>query len=129
MRLGQFAINKRKGLAAALKSREGWAQGDMTKNNNASGFNALPAGIRFRNDGEYTELGTSAYFWAAEGGAGSGAAYWYVVSSKDEFKNEEDFDGNAFSLRCVKNKVPPKEVAPENVAQPPAATEVQSQQQ
>ena len=113
MRLGQFAINKRKGLAAALKSREGWAQGDMTKNNNASGFNALPAGIRFRNDGEFTELGTSAYFWAAEGGGGLGAAYWYVVSSKDEFKSEEDFDGNAYSLRCVKNKVPPK-AAPED---------------
>jgi len=73
----------------------------------------LPAGIRFRNDGEYTELGTSAYFWAAEGGGGSGAAYWYVVSSKDEFKNEEDFDGNAFSLRCVKNKVQPKAAAEE----------------
>ena len=60
VRLGQFAINKRKGLAAALKSREGWAQGDMTKNNNDS-------------------------------------------------------------LRCVKNKVPPKDAAPENA--------IQSQQQ
>ena len=60
-----------------------------------------------------------------------GAAYWHVVSSKDDFNNEEDFDGNAYSLRCVKNKVPPKEAAPENNAavQPSAATEVQSQQQ
>lgn len=131
MRLGQFAINKRKGLAAALKSREGWAQGSLTKNNNASGFNALAAGARFSSDGEFAELGSSAYFWAAEGGGGMGAAYWHVVSSKDDFNNEEDFDGNAYSLRCVKNKVPPKEAAPENNAavQPSAATEVQPQQQ
>ena len=130
MRLGQFAINKRKGLAAALKSREGWAQGSLTKNNNASGFNALAAGARFSSDGEFAELGSSAYFWAAEGGGGMGAAYWHVVSSKDDFNNEEDFDGNAYSLRCVKNKVPPKEAAPESdsAAQLPAATEQPQQQ-
>ena len=90
----------------------------MAKNNNASGFNVLPAGTRINADGEFTELGSSAYFWAAEGGGGMGAAYWYVVSSKEEFKNEEDFDGNAFSLRCVKNKVPPK--AGSEVPQQPA---------
>ena len=129
MRLGQFAINKRKGLAAALKSREGWAQGSATKNNNASGFTALAAGARFSSDGEFAELGSSAYFWAAEGGGGMGAAYWHVVSSKDDFNNEEDFEHNAFSLRCVKNKVPPKEAAPENNAAQPPATETQPQQQ
>ena len=117
MRLGQFAINKRKGLAAALKSREGWAQGSLTKNNNASGFNALAAGARFSSDGEFAELGSSAYFWAAEGGGGMGAAYWHVVSSKDDFNNEEDFEHNAFSLRCVKNKnVAPKIEATNNDA-------------
>ena len=107
-RLGQLAINKRKGLAASLKSREGWAQGDLTKNNNASGFSALPAGIRYSSDGEFAELGTSTYFWAAEGGGGMGAVYWYVVNNKDDFKAEEDFDKNAISLRCVKNKVVPE---------------------
>ncbi|WP_283429149.1 FISUMP domain-containing protein [Fibrobacter sp. UWB10] len=116
VRLGQFAVNKRKGLAAALKSRDGWVQGSLAKNNNASGFNALPAGARF-TDGEFTELGSSAYFWAAEGGGGMGAAYWYVLSSKDEFKSEEDFEHNAFSLRCVKNKnVAPKTEATNNDA-------------
>ena len=117
MRLGQFAINKRKGLAAALKSREGWAQGSVTKNNNASGFNALAAGARFSSDGEFAELGSSAYFWAAEGGGGMGAVYWHVVSGNDEFKSEEEFEGNAFSLRCVKNKnVAPKTEATNNDA-------------
>jgi uncharacterized protein (TIGR02145 family) len=102
-RLGQFAVNKRKGLAAALKSREGWAQGNLAKNNNASGFNAIPAGSRYI-DGEYAELGSSAYFWAAEGGAGMGAVYWNLINSKDNFTTAEDFEHSAFSLRCVKNK-------------------------
>ena len=116
-RLGQFAVNKRKGLAAALKSREGWAQGNLAKNNNASGFNALPAGSRYNNDGEFAELGSSAYFWAAEGGGGMGAVYWYVVGSKDSFSSEEDFDKNAFSLRCVKNRAVPQEATQETPAE------------
>ena len=116
-RLGQFAVNKRKGLAAALKSREGWAQGNLAKNNNASGFNALPAGSRYNNDGEFAELGSSAYFWAAEGGGGMGAVYWYVVGSKDSFSSEEDFDKNAFSLRCVKNRTVPQEATQETPAE------------
>ena len=100
--LGQFALNKRRGLGAALKSREGWAQGGAPTNN-ASGFNALPAGSRY-SDGEFAELGTSAYFWAAEGGGGLGAVYWNLINSKDAFTTEEDFEHSAFSLRCVKNK-------------------------
>lgn len=107
--LGQYAVNKRRGLGAALKSREGWAQGGAATNN-VSGFNALPAGNRY-SDGEFSELGSSAYFWAAEGGSGMGAAYWYLINSKDDFATAEDFDRLAFSLRCVKNKVVPVDTA------------------
>lgn len=107
--LGQYALNKRKGLAASLKSREGWVQGGGPANN-ASEFNALPAGSRY-NDGEYAELGSSAYFWAAEGGAGMGAVYWNLINSKDDFMTAEDFEHSAFSLRCVKNKVVPADSA------------------
>ena len=101
-KLGQFTISKRKGFTAALKSREGWAQGGVPANN-VTGFTALPAGSRY-NDGEYAELGTSAYFWAVEGGGGVGAVYWNIINSKDELSTAEDFEHTAFSLRCVKNK-------------------------
>jgi uncharacterized protein (TIGR02145 family) len=120
IRLGQFAVKKRKGLGAALKSREGWAQGGSPANN-ASGFNALPAGSRYSSDGEFAELGTSAYFWAADGGGGMGASYWYLVNSKDDFTTEEDFERTAFSLRCVKNKMPPKTAAEESSGAAPAS--------
>ena len=102
LRLGEYAVSLRKGLGAALKSRDGWAQGGEPVNN-ASGFNAIPAGSRYI-DGEYAELGSSAYFWAAEGGAGMGAVYWNLINSKDNFTTAEDFEHSAFSLRCVKNK-------------------------
>lgn len=102
LRLGEYAVSLRKGLGAALKSRDGWAQGGEPVNN-ASGFNAIPAGSRYI-DGEYAELGSSAYFWAAEGGAGMGAVYWNLINSKDDFTTAEDFEHSAFSLRCVKNK-------------------------
>ena len=102
LRLGKYAVGLRKGLGAALKSRDGWVQGGEPVNN-ASGFNALPAGSRYI-DGEYAELGSSAYFWAAEGGAGMGAVYWNLINSKDDFATAEDFEHSAFSLRCVKNK-------------------------
>ncbi|MCQ2104568.1 MAG: hypothetical protein MJZ26_02135 [Fibrobacter sp.] len=102
--LGQKALNMRRGgIGAAMKSKEGWARGGAPISA-ASGFNALPSGSRFA-DGEYLELGSSAYFWTAAGGDGMGGVYWYLVNNKDEFTSAEDFDNASFSLRCVKNKL------------------------
>lgn len=101
--LGQKALNMRRGgIGSALKSKEGWARGGAPISA-VSGFNALPSGSRFA-EGEYTELGTCAYFWAAQGGDGMGAVYWNVINSKDDFTSMEDFDNFSFSVRCVKNK-------------------------
>lgn len=88
-------------VAAALKMREGWVRGGAPISE-ASGFNAIPAGARY-NDGEFMELGTSAYFWEASGGGDTGAAYWNLINSKDDVMRAEDFENTAFSLRCVKN--------------------------
>ena len=102
----------RKGsVAAALKMREGWARGGAPISE-ASGFNAIPAGARY-NDGEFMELGTSAYFWEASGGGDTGAAYWNLINSKDDIMRAEDFENTAFSLRCVQDSPrPEKAVAP-----------------
>lgn len=104
--LGQKALNMRRGgIGSALKSKEGWVRGGAPISA-VSGFNALPAGSRFA-DGEYAELGTSAYFWAAQGGDGQGAVYWNMIHSKDDFASMEDFENFSFSVRCVKNKLMP----------------------
>lgn len=117
--LGQKALNMRRGgIGSALKDREGWVRGGAPISS-VSGFNARPAGSRFA-EGEYAELGTSAYFWEAQGGDGMGAVYWNLVNNRDDFTTAEDFDNFAFSLRCVKNKIiPPK--AEESKASEPSA--------
>lgn len=118
--LGQKALNMRRGgIGSALKSKEGWVRGGAPISA-VSGFNALPAGSRFA-DGEYAELGTSAYFWAAQGGDGQGAVYWNIIHSKDDFASMEDFENFSFSVRCVKNKLAPVKAAVESTAEVPAA--------
>ena len=89
-------------VAAALKTREGWNRGGAPITE-ASGFNAIPAGLRY-NDGEYMDLGSSTYFWETSGGyEGTGAGYWNLINARDEVMQAEDFDNMAVSVRCVKN--------------------------
>lgn len=90
------------GVGAALKNKEGWNEGGAPITAE-SGFNMLPSGSRF-GEGEYSELGSSAYFWVAQGGDGMGAVYWNMINAKNDFSQAEDFDGMSFSVRCVKNK-------------------------
>ena len=89
-------------IGSVLKNKEGWNNGGAPITAE-SGFNILPAGNRFA-EGEYTELGSSAYFWVAQGGDGMGAVYWNIINAKNSFSQAEDFDGMSFSVRCVKNK-------------------------
>jgi uncharacterized protein (TIGR02145 family) len=105
-KLMKDVASMRKGsIAAALKTREGWVRGGAPISE-ASGFNAIPAGARY-SDGEFMELGTSAYFWEASGGGDTGAAYWNLINSKDDVMRAEDFENTAFSLRCVQNAPAP----------------------
>lgn len=89
-------------IGSVLKNKEGWNNGGASITAE-SGFNILPAGNRFA-EGEYTELGSSAYFWVAQGGDGMGAVYWNIINAKNSFSQAEEFDGMSFSVRCVKNR-------------------------
>ena len=44
-----------------------WNNGDLENNSNfgTSGFNALPGGYRYANNGYYGYMGTSGYFWSS----------------------------------------------------------------
>ena len=100
-------------VASAMKMREGWVRGGAPITE-VSGFNAIPAGARY-SDGEFMELGSSAYFWEASGGGDVGAAYWNLINSKDELMRAEDFEGTSFSLRCVQDT--PREAANDSLLQ------------
>lgn len=100
-------------VASAMKTREGWVRGGAPITE-ASGFNAIPAGARY-SDGEFMELGSSAYFWEATGGGDVGAAYWNLINSKDDLMRAEDFESTSFSLRCVQDT--PREVVNDSLLQ------------
>jgi len=107
--LGAAVAGQNKGsVASGLKMQEGWVRGGAPITE-SSGFNAIPSGARY--DSEFTELGTSTYFWEASGGGDLGAGYWNLINAKDVFMHAEDFDNSAFSLRCVQNTQTPADSA------------------
>lgn len=97
----------------ALRSSVGWdycrgdkmsgtSFGDET-NTNTSGFSALPTGFRF-NDGNYTDTGCGAYFWASSETKENYAVSLYIT---DTFfsagRNLESTKSWGLNVRCVKD--------------------------
>ena len=83
-----------------LKSTIGWFKDGFGNDGNGTdslGFSALPAGSR-NNDGKYSELGKSAYFWK-----NSGDTYGDYVSmySADRVDESYHYKTMAFSVRCI----------------------------
>jgi len=68
---------------------------------NASGFTALPAGIRY--DGGFYNFGSFAYFWSATGGSAIEA--YYRMLSSGSWSSFRTFIGKTwgFSVRCLQN--------------------------
>ena len=54
-------------ISAYLKNTTGWAAGTYGNGNNATGFSALPGGIR-NGIGGFTSVGGNGYWWALDGG-------------------------------------------------------------
>ncbi|MCQ2061470.1 MAG: fibrobacter succinogenes major paralogous domain-containing protein, partial [Fibrobacter sp.] len=89
-----------KHVGKMLKSMNGWENGG--NDDNAYGFSALPAGIRY-NDGYFRDAGDDAYFWSASEYNSFGAcrmllyydseyAYMYYLNKND-----------GFSVRCLQD--------------------------
>ncbi|MCF0215853.1 MAG: hypothetical protein HUK21_05220 [Fibrobacteraceae bacterium] len=91
--------------SSLLKANEIWALGAKKGNPiqaDSLGFKALPAGAKY-GDGEYAEVGGSAYFWASEGSEENGFSYWTIVYGTEDFVEAQDFENDYFSVRCVKD--------------------------
>ncbi len=96
-------------IAKALASTTGWnnnstacAVGNSQSTNNATGFNAMPAGDRHYNMG-FENFGSTAIFWSATA-SGSGNAGRFLIgynSASTDFSYKDK--GNGFSVRCVHN--------------------------
>jgi len=97
-------------FANALASNIDWKASDREcspgydlTSNNATGFNALPAGSSYGSDG-YEAIGSDACFWSASGCDGCTYAYYHYLSNTSfSFPRNTSDKDNAYSVRCVKD--------------------------
>lgn len=96
--------------ASCLASKSEWEESNWLcspgydlSSNNATGFNALPAGLHFGNEG-YIPVGTVTHFWGATGCDGCTYAYFHYMSNTSDriYRTSNDKD-NGYSVRCVKD--------------------------
>jgi uncharacterized protein (TIGR02145 family) len=96
------AVGGRSTAGAKLKLQTGWTAYDGITNEDAFGFSALPAGVRY-NDGNYDFEGYTAYFWSSTEGSSFYAYSMGMDYSLDGayLGGNNKFDG--FSVRCLKD--------------------------
>jgi uncharacterized protein (TIGR02145 family) len=94
-------------IAKALASTSGWLSnaiechvGNDMGSNNASGFNAFPAGSF---SGTAAEFGQYANFWTATEVDGEYALARYIYNAGSDVQNFDEEKSYAFSVRCVRN--------------------------
>jgi uncharacterized protein (TIGR02145 family) len=83
-------------------SNEG-TPGCVAVRNNASGFNAIPAGIVDRDFFTSSYINSSAYFWTANENDIYNAWYAIIFNSTPELKLNSCDKYYSFSVRCVKD--------------------------
>ena len=94
-------------IAKALASTTGWNSsatechvGNDMGSNNATGFNALPAGSY---NGSADEFGQYANFWTATEVNGTYALSRYLYNASSNVQDFDEDKSYAFSVRCVRN--------------------------
>ena len=71
---------------------------------NSGGFTALPAGCRYGdNYGVFSDIGNYAGFWVATKSFADYAWYHDINYLKTNIYNGVSYDGNGFSVRCLKD--------------------------
>lgn len=70
---------------------------------NASGFSALPGGLRYYYDGNFTNGGYNGYWWSASPDGTSYAWYRKLYSDDDDVIRYYLDQRYGFSVRCIKD--------------------------
>ena len=102
-------------LATALSSKEGWDHHYSTSScrpgiasSNATGFNALPAGIGtnfyYYDYSNFSYLGTKTYFWSATAHTGSYYYARYLDKDSSRFVSKSLSRYQAYSIRCLRDE-------------------------
>jgi uncharacterized protein (TIGR02145 family)/prepilin-type N-terminal cleavage/methylation domain-containing protein len=95
----------------ALASNYGWnstttscAIGNNQQTNNATGFNAYPAGFRALASSSFGGRGVYPCFWSSSSNSDSTAVVRYLYNlANSGFSNANDSRAYGYSIRCIKN--------------------------
>jgi len=83
-----------------------WPDGNLINNlgyDEESGFDFLPSGYRYYNNGNFDHVGISGFFWSSTEYNNDNAWYRLLVYSNSGIgRGFEDNKRNGFSIRCVK---------------------------
>ena len=71
--------------------------------NNQSGYNALPGGFKYDNDGIFTRLGENAEFWSATEVNDSQVWIRFLYCNNEKICRVAWYKGMGISVRCVKD--------------------------
>lgn len=89
-------------VGASMKSIDGWVQGDSaSKAMNRFGFNALPAGRRNSENGEFMSTGKYAFFWASDEVDEGTSIGWGLRYDWDRLEVGNYYKDHGMSVRCV----------------------------
>ena len=98
-------------IAKALATASGWdlstiagavGTDDYPEKQNASGFSALPAGLRHYQGGSYS-MGTGAYWWTSTMVNANTAKNRYIEHYSSSLRNRDESMNNGYSVRCVRD--------------------------
>ena len=94
-------------IAKALAAAEGWSEfgrecrvGNDQSSNNATGFNAVPAGIY---NSEYIAFSEAAYFWSATANDLNTVFSRNLAHTTYLFLRDDQYKGRGFSVRCLRD--------------------------
>jgi uncharacterized protein (TIGR02145 family) len=77
--------------------------GNDQASNNASGFSALPGGVRWDTNGTFVDIGLGGYWWCSSINTTKEAWLWYMANSSELVYNWSNTFRNGFSVRCIKD--------------------------
>ncbi len=87
---------------ADFKSVDGWDEEDgIEKPLNRSGFNALPAGRRNSEGGNFMSFGKYAYFWTSNQVDAGTSKGWALLYSNNHLVDGDYYKDHGMSVRCI----------------------------
>ena len=96
------AVGGESAAGKMLRSQMGWKAYNNITNEDAYGFSALPAGLRYY-DGYFIYVGNRAYFWIATQSSDDYAYDMVLYYSDDRARLYDDDKLNGISVRCLQD--------------------------